>query len=357
MMVALHHPGGAPVKVALGSFERHSPCRRRIRHLTPMVPGSSGSPCFNAEWKPYAIHNAGYRYVENGKRTVRNQGVPLSFIRGELKKHGDVHLARHQPSLPAVTAEGDPILAREAIEQKALELLGREPGTRVMVVEGPSGSGKTFTGRLLRDIVMQRGHVAIVLDGADFAPDTPERFSTRLMEMVSIPGGQDSPPPAAPDARQRARWISRQLSSWANQRIDSATAQAGTVWLIFDNMDRVRLSQETHDLLVALMADESVGSTSGLRFVLLGYGGDLASVAPERLWRGSLELCCTTAFSPFVRHVLGELGRPVEQAADACNVIAKFLAETDKTTVMDAVAALVAWRCAQRRKRGAADHG
>ena len=354
MMVALHHPGGAPIKVALGLFDRHSRCQRRIRHLTPMVPGSSGSPCFTSEWKPYAIHNAGYKYLDvaSGKRTVRNQGVPLSCIRNELKKQGDLHLKSYQRVLPATTADDTPILAREAIEQKALDILEAQTPTSVMVIEGSAGSGKTFTGQLLRDMVTQRGHVAIVLNGADFAPDTPERFSTRLMEMVGNPGGGTPVPPTAPDARQRARWISRQLSRWANERIDSVLASARTVWLIFDNMDNVRLSQETHDLLVALIADESASSPSGLRFALLGYGGDLASVPPERLWRGGLELCSAAAFTPFVRHVMGELGRPDNLVPKACDVIEKYLGEVGTTSVNEAVSALMVWRAGQRQKWG-----
>jgi len=73
-MLIAHFPGGADLRTLSRLFDRHSNGSRRVRYLTPAVLGSSGAPCFTVDWKPYAIHNAGYTAARI------NQGVPLSLI-------------------------------------------------------------------------------------------------------------------------------------------------------------------------------------------------------------------------------------------------------------------------------------
>ena len=85
------------------------------------------------------------------------------------------------------------------------------------------------------------------------------------------------PLPPGPDSRQRARWISHSLAEWTRSRVtqkDLLTlgqvqpAATKTLWVILDRCDVVKFAQETHDLLVALIADEQLDAEQPLRFLL-----------------------------------------------------------------------------------------
>jgi hypothetical protein len=64
----------------------------RIRHRTNTLPGSSGSPCFDQDWTPVALH----RGRDPNFHTVAptppyNVAVPLGAILAELRRHGLEH--------------------------------------------------------------------------------------------------------------------------------------------------------------------------------------------------------------------------------------------------------------------------
>jgi hypothetical protein len=59
----------------------------RVRYTTTTQRGSSGSPCFSADWELIALHHAGDpNYPIKGKGAF-NQGIPMSAIRGLLASH------------------------------------------------------------------------------------------------------------------------------------------------------------------------------------------------------------------------------------------------------------------------------
>ncbi len=316
-MLIAHYPGGADLRLSVGLFDRHSNCSRRVRYLTPAVVGSSGAPCFTVDWKPYALHNAGYAAAHV------NQGVPLALIVnaiGGVSALKDAQEAK-RPLLPAVTSSGDPILGRQDIAEHVDTILSGESSEVVLVVTSPPAGGKTFTAELIRSMVIDRGHTAFLLDAEKFSADDPEGFARRLVnEIAGSDGGVPLPP--GPDNRQRARWVSRSLAEWTRSRVAQQGLPAGektalearkTLWVILDRCDVVMFSQETHDLVVALVADENLDAEQPLRFLLLGYGGDLGAVPMERVWRAKLDLVSVAGVLPYMQYVLSSLSA-VEEA-------------------------------------------
>ncbi|MEM5295428.1 serine protease [Burkholderia sp. JPY481] len=338
-MLIAQHPGGADLRLAVGLYRNHSACRCRIRYLTPAIAGSSGAPCFNLGWKLYALHNAGY------SRPKINQGVPVSMIVAAIRSSNANALSDStaQPALmTAVTSDGEPVLGRLDIAERINDML--EPGSALttMVIRAPEGGGKTWTGRLIRSLVTDRGHDAFFFDAERFVADTPERFAQRLVDEVSITAHDDAPAP--PDTRQRARWIAMRLADWTRRAAVNAKSKARsarTLWIILDRLDEVSFTQETHDLLVALIADQADMPTP-LRFVLLGYGGDLASVPPAQIWRTELDLTNERSLEPFVAYALGKHGRDNDegQVAEQVALIADTAFAGGLTTLPQFVALL-----------------
>ena len=310
-MLIAHYPGGADLRLSVGLFDRHSNGSMRVRYRTPAVLGSSGAPCFTVDWKPYALHNAGYAAANV------NQGVPLALIVNAIGGVSALKDAQDtkRPLLPAVTSTGDPILGRQDVAEHVDAILNGTSSEVALVVTSSTAGGKTFTAELIRSMVIDRGHIAFLLDAEKFAADAPEAFARRLVNEVA---GSDGgiPLPLEPDSRQRARWVSRNLAEWTRSRVAKKDGQSDeaaqlaarkTLWVILDRCDVVKFSQETHDLLVALIADDDLDAERPLRFLLLGYAGDLGAVPTDRVWRARLDLLSASGVLPFMQYVLSSL--------------------------------------------------
>lgn len=78
-LLILGHPRGESLKLALDtdSILSTNAEQTRIRYTTNTDPGSSGSPCFDMQWKLVALHHAG----DLASPPQYNQGIPLSAIR------------------------------------------------------------------------------------------------------------------------------------------------------------------------------------------------------------------------------------------------------------------------------------
>ena len=81
----LQHPQGASMKIAISSnaIANISPESGLIQYVTRTSPGSSGSPCFNEDWKVVALHHA-QKATHFG--SIR-EGILLSSIYKEIKQY------------------------------------------------------------------------------------------------------------------------------------------------------------------------------------------------------------------------------------------------------------------------------
>lgn len=321
-VLVAHHPGGSDLRLSVGLFRDHCDADLRVRYLAPTVVGSSGAPCFSIEWKPYALHNAGYDLVPI------NQGVPLSLIRQAIKASGA--LVRTGPVLrliPPITGDGEPILGRQNLSQQLELMLGGSSPARAVNITADEHGGMRYTGRLLRAVVNDAGHPAFLLNMQKFSADTPEAFANRLVEEIR-PGAPPAAMPPTPDSRQRARWVSRRLSEWVRQgmamgsesgvgALDEAPALASvargieapmSIWLIFEDCRQAPLGMEVQDLLLAMLALEDEEGIPHLRLAFLDYPGSFAALAPELVWQSRLALLTGPAVEPYMAHVLHSLG-------------------------------------------------
>lgn len=71
----IQHPKAAPLKLSSGGLVKAE--QRRVFYLANTLKGSSGSPCFNANWELVALHRSG--------EDVANVGVPFAPILADLQ--------------------------------------------------------------------------------------------------------------------------------------------------------------------------------------------------------------------------------------------------------------------------------
>jgi len=78
----IQHPNGGQKKISLTENQIVNIKGDKLQYMTDTLPGSSGSPVFNAKWEVVAIHHAGGNLLKNekGDRIFANQGILFSSI-------------------------------------------------------------------------------------------------------------------------------------------------------------------------------------------------------------------------------------------------------------------------------------
>ncbi len=84
----LQHPNRAPLKLAMDTdaVTGLNANQTRVKYATNTEPGSSGSPCFDQDWKLVALHHYG---DESFGHPPFNQGIPVTLIRQRLTDKGE----------------------------------------------------------------------------------------------------------------------------------------------------------------------------------------------------------------------------------------------------------------------------
>jgi hypothetical protein len=86
----IQHPAGQPKVIALYHNVVAYVDERRIQYLTDTLPGSSGSPVFDSQWRVVALHHSGGWLTEPGSKKAffRNEGIHVLCLRAGLMAAG-----------------------------------------------------------------------------------------------------------------------------------------------------------------------------------------------------------------------------------------------------------------------------
>lgn len=186
LLSILQHPDGQPLKLAIDTsavLGTVGPPDRptRVRYATLTEPGSSGSPCFDADWNLVALHHSGDPKYEAFGRARYNEGIPAQALwallderdctrllgrpaRGTPGPARPVPLPHPGPSVAGPSAASatrssaptrraperpapldlDPFVPRP--EERLLEQALERPGA-VVALHGPQGAGKSRLAR------------------------------------------------------------------------------------------------------------------------------------------------------------------------------------------------------------------
>ena len=82
----LQHPEGDPLQIAAGRLLAIR--AQRVRYDANTLPGSSGSPCFDAKLNLVALHHLGDPRHDHARRPEYNQGIPMHRIVACCAKEG-----------------------------------------------------------------------------------------------------------------------------------------------------------------------------------------------------------------------------------------------------------------------------
>jgi hypothetical protein len=97
-ILILQHPEGDYLKLAIdmdAGLETNAN-GTRLRYTTNTLKGSSGSPCFNANWKLVALHHAGDPNYSSLHKAEYNQGVPIGMIWKHIQQSNGLETALKQ---------------------------------------------------------------------------------------------------------------------------------------------------------------------------------------------------------------------------------------------------------------------
>ena len=88
----IQHPGGLPKQIALYHNLVIFVGGDRVQYLTDTLPGSSGSPVFDSQWRFVALHHSGGYLTEPGSKSkrlyFRNEGIHAKAILKGLTERG-----------------------------------------------------------------------------------------------------------------------------------------------------------------------------------------------------------------------------------------------------------------------------
>jgi len=80
----LQHPQGQPLKMHIDVVEGYNDNRTRLRYSTNTLPGSSGSPCFDAQLRLVGLHHS----RDPAEPPRFNEGIPIAAIVAALQRAG-----------------------------------------------------------------------------------------------------------------------------------------------------------------------------------------------------------------------------------------------------------------------------
>jgi len=85
-LAIIQHPGGEPKQIAIADNEVEYVDDKVAQYLTDTMPGSSGSPVFNADWECVCLHHSGGWLPQPSDNSThfRNEGILMSAILADL---------------------------------------------------------------------------------------------------------------------------------------------------------------------------------------------------------------------------------------------------------------------------------
>jgi V8-like Glu-specific endopeptidase len=100
----IQHPGGGPKQLSFFHNVVVFVGGDRVQYLTDTLPGSSGSPVFDKEWRVVALHHSGGYLTEPASKSkmtyYRNEGIHVRAIVRRLREEGGIRINNKEGAGP-----------------------------------------------------------------------------------------------------------------------------------------------------------------------------------------------------------------------------------------------------------------
>jgi hypothetical protein len=284
--------------------------KERFYYAVNTDEGSSGGPCLDNDFRLIGMHLAAWIPGANIRGTQANLGVPIRCILD--------HIVRTAGGLPEPRPQ---IAALRRVRNKRYPVVGRwdfqklvwtemVPGqTRILTVNAPLGRGKSFLDTIIQSMLPTSAHLVVSLSVEALAKERAEEAHAVLFKKLGPAQGA----PAQVVAGSQSELRSTQGALLRDHLVEELVAQADrmrngrTVWIIIDDFDRMIVDgREAGDYLYLLY--EQVAKAPWLRFVLLGFRGDMDAFGKARPFAKPFELrpLSKDEVTDHIRHLLAE---------------------------------------------------
>jgi hypothetical protein len=201
----LHHPTsgtdrGEPLLWSVGRLDKQlgrPPVR--FLHNANTLPGSSGAPIFDRNWRIVALHQGGDRVLQSydeaqpSADSSRNRAVPIRHWCTRLDEieqaslRQDVAYVRDLRGSPGLIPDPYPVIGRRETQKRVWRAMqpGATPQERLLIVRGQSGSGLRFTKRLVREQVTSQGCLVAALDMVNMVQEDAIGFAQQVAGTLS----------------------------------------------------------------------------------------------------------------------------------------------------------------------------
>jgi hypothetical protein len=247
------HPEGHPLRLDMGRYSdvdtQFDKSLTRIRYDAEADKGSSGSPCFNQQYKLVGLHNAAF--MPGGGAVIKNQAIRADRIREVIARHSPAvaELATTRPSLWSVSTDPDnpaPILGRRTLIDWIDEaLIAEERAQRLYAaVTADSRSGKSFSTQILLAALRETGDSVVVLGNREQLPPTVADFMRIVGDWLRLPEKDLATFPTRPELNQPGGADGDKLRKWASEEIPTwfSTLLARNRMQAVDRRDAARVA-------------------------------------------------------------------------------------------------------------------
>jgi len=280
-IILFQHPAGQSLKIDQKFIKTPDPAYPKIVHDIRFVhsantlPGSSGGPCFNKNFKLFGIHQGSWLPAEGN---VLNRGVPLARI--------VEHMNANAINLHEISAVSAPVW-RIKEPSKFVPIIGCDDFTdalwdsvengfgKLFLIRGRKGTGKTFRLSILKSLLKESEHLVITLSASVISAMSAHALATHICHSA----GRENPTFEPQDEVHSSKtvWINTVVIPTIIATLDDLRNDR-LVWICLSELNLFTLEDSSaSDLLFGLY--EQLINNDWLRVVL----DDMQTELPQDL--------------------------------------------------------------------------
>lgn len=240
----------------------------RFLHFSNSLPGSSGGPCFNEEFRLFGIHQGKWKTI-NDKDIVVNTGIPIASIKEDVKRR-NIQLPQPEPSDFTLWQLDEshgfaPVVGRDDLQYMIWKSIN-DNEKRLFNIRGANGHGKSYCVDLISYMLPKDRHLKIELDGQALlnldAVDPANLICTKA-------GGTPVAPPPVDEVNSTAIvWLRDEVVGAVIRSLD-AVRDNKLVWICIKDLNKTDLLG-LHTTTFLNFLYEQLNQISWLRIVLDG---------------------------------------------------------------------------------------